>query len=206
MSKGSLQRIILEWNIKFAMACQSIWRWRNEAIFEQVQLDEAVKVGCIIRSFEETVAAFSRRVSVVSERRQPNVPGWVKPTGGYIKLNVDGAVNESTGRASIGCVVRDTRGRWVSGEVRSLGRVRPLTAELCAIHFGLLLAWRKGFQKLVLETDCLEAKNLIMGYKDGSVEDRALIQIYKELLARHWEVKVIHVPRESNYGADWLAK
>lgn len=140
LSKGSLQGVIPDWNIKFAVAFWSIWQWRNKATFKQVQLDEAVMVGCIIRCFEETVVTFSRMASVASRKRHPNEPSCVKPTGGYIKLNIEGTTNESTGRAAIGCVVRDTRGRWVSGEVRSLGRVRSLTKELCAIHFGLLLA------------------------------------------------------------------
>lgn len=147
-----------------------------------------------------------RSLAGSSESFKPLRVSWEKPTGDHVKLNVDGGVNNQLGRVGIGCVVRDARGHWLIGEARRLGWVKPLTAELCAIYFGLRLVRQNNFSSDVLESDSLEAVNLILGSDKCSIEDKPIIQSCKDLLSQAWKVEIKHVFREANKVPDWLAK
>lgn len=60
---------------------------------------------------------------------EPMTICWKKPVGNCVKLNVDGAVNWHSGRGGFGCVAIDGEGKWMPGEARRLGHVRPLTGN-----------------------------------------------------------------------------
>lgn len=77
-------------------------------------------------------------------------------------------------------------------------------AELCAIHFGLQMVWRKNYRMVTIESDSLEAVNLVLGFSEGNSENQSIIQRCKELLARTWTVEVKHILREANRVSDWL--
>lgn len=81
-------------------------------------------------------------------------------------------------------------------------------AELCTIYFGLLMVWRKNCRLVTLESDSLEAVNLVIGSGEGSTEDQPIIHRCKELLARPWTTttEVKHIFREANRLSDWLVK
>ena len=78
--------------------------------------------------------------------------------------------------------------------------------ELLAIREGLLLAWKFGFRRVVCESDSLEAVDFIQISVVRSHNLDALLHDIRDLLARDWEVVVVHVPRAVNECADQLAR
>ena len=79
-----------------------------------------------------------------------------------------------------------------------------MTAKLWAIYGGLQLTWDKGFRKMILESDSRVVVGIIN--EDNVRVDRNYNMIMKirELLGKDWEVKTLHVYRETNCVADWL--
>ncbi|CAI0400170.1 unnamed protein product [Linum tenue] len=87
---------------------------------------------------------------------------------------------------------------------RNLGEGSITKAELAGIVFGLQTAWEMGFRQVQVQTDSLSAIQLI-----GSAGERhphlALISEVRRLQALDWRVEIIHVYREGNVVADYLA-
>jgi hypothetical protein len=85
---------------------------------------------------------------------------WVPPDRGKAKLNADGAYDPAS--AGAGMVLRDSSGKMIYAVCRHLEQCRDATeAELMAIEEGLKLALQWSNLEFSLETDCLEALELI---------------------------------------------
>lgn len=78
-----------------------------------------------------------------------------------------------------------------------MGFVGHITAEILAILAGLDLAWRSGHRFVVVESDCTEAIDAVMGVCAGNQEDRALAQECREILSRDWCIEIKHICREA---------
>ena len=72
--------------------------------------------------------------------RTPQFIRWAVPTDPYIKLNTDGIAIDNPGLASVGGLLRDSFGFWLSGFSLNLGIATNNMAELAAVWQGLLLA------------------------------------------------------------------
>ncbi|GKU88076.1 hypothetical protein SLEP1_g2381 [Rubroshorea leprosula] len=82
---------------------------------------------------------------------------WEKPPEGYCKLNTDGSAHGNPGPTSAGGVIRDHLGRWIVGFACKIGYASCLRAELWGIREGLLLAYQRNIQNLIVEVDSLVA-------------------------------------------------
>ncbi|KAK4278747.1 hypothetical protein QN277_016549 [Acacia crassicarpa] len=78
---------------------------------------------------------------------------WESPPLGWAKLNVDGTVTSSQGKANCGGVVRDNRGLWISGFTQLLGNCEAYAAEEWALLLGLRLALEEGYKRVIVESD-----------------------------------------------------
>ena len=58
-----------------------------------------------------------------------------------------------------GCM--NSRGKWLIGCARNIGRCTSLQAELWALLDGLELAWSAGYTHIKVEVDCLLASHLL---------------------------------------------
>jgi len=83
----------------------------------------------------------------------------VYPQQGEVVLNCDGAVTN----AACSGVIRDHMGAYLCGFGAYIGSASVLKAELMAILFGFKLAWSRGFRKIRVESDSLNAIRLIPG-------------------------------------------
>ncbi|KAL4386881.1 hypothetical protein GQ457_09G018920 [Hibiscus cannabinus] len=94
---------------------------------------------------------------------------------------------------------------WIVGFSKRIGICTILEAELWGIYEGLLAAWSVGSQFLLVESDCLEAINLI---NNRGAPDVVLSMIHSisALLNRSWCVQFSHIVRDGNHAADWMAK
>ncbi|XP_062118476.1 uncharacterized protein LOC133832109 [Humulus lupulus] len=90
------------------------------------------------------------------------VQRWNPPSPGSVKINVDAGFSAEKGAWSAATVARDHLGSCVG--VRSCVWERsfsPLVAELTAINEGLRLGLEMGFRDFFVESDCLQAVNLV---------------------------------------------
>ncbi|KAL4295874.1 hypothetical protein GQ457_12G003750 [Hibiscus cannabinus] len=130
---------------------------------------------------------------------------WSCPEWGWLKVNCDGAVNSHDKAAAIGGVVRDSTGTWQFGFSRSIGRCSIIMAELWAVLDSLRHSWDLGYRCLRLETDNLEATEIINS-TSSAFEDSLLLHDIKGFMSRDWRVQLRHIPRSENSVADKLAR
>ncbi|KAL4331797.1 hypothetical protein GQ457_07G021730 [Hibiscus cannabinus] len=163
----------------------------------------------VINFTENVIHGLSNKQTPCATGTGRGVPGvtvrWSKPPIGWHNLNSDGALDSRDGVASCGGLIRDDGGAWIVGFSKRIGICLILEAELWGIYEGLLAAWSIGSQYLLVESECLEAINLI---KNRSTSDGVLSMIHSisALLNRSWCVRFSHIVRDGNHAADWMAK
>ncbi|KAF7831789.1 putative ribonuclease H protein At1g65750 family [Senna tora] len=198
----------LGWKETFATACWSIWRWRNEDVFQQRGGDALDPIFAILQRVR---MAFDATRSVVNPGKDPPtrascIVKWQKLDSDWLKVNVDGASKlDSSQHASCGGVARDHRGHFVAGFAKNLGSCDALQAELWSVMLGLDLAWDIGARKVVIEVDSLIAHQLIYGKVPDLHPCASLVANIHHLLARNWAVEISHVLREANKVVDAMA-
>jgi hypothetical protein len=115
-------------------------------------------------------------------------PAWTLPSQGFAKLNVDGAFTARS--AGAGMVLRDHAGEVIFTACRNLESCTDaLEAELAAIEEGLKLALHWSTLKIIVETDCSDAVELISGKKANLSAYAFRITTIRELL---WERDTIY--------------
>ena len=96
---------------------------------------------------------------------------------------------------------------WISGFSLRLGLTSNNMAELAAVRQGLLVAWDMGFKFIHLELDSMTVFTWLNATSDSYPTNiLPLISDCRNLLARAWEVHVLHVYHEANACVDALAK
>ena len=78
-------------------------------------------------------------------------------------------------------------------------------AELWGVFEGLSLAWDLGFKKIELKSDSRCAIVLLQQNGTSKHKHSHLVHAILSLLQQKWEVKLIHIYRESNFVADFMA-
>lgn len=86
---------------------------------------------------------------------------WKKPPGSWMKINVDGAFNETTETMGAGGIIRDHNGSWQVGFVFNIGKGHPLLAKAWAALIGIQIACDRGYNDVILESDSLELVHLL---------------------------------------------
>ncbi|KAG8485674.1 hypothetical protein CXB51_018959 [Gossypium anomalum] len=76
-------------------------------------------------------------------------------------LNTDGSVRQDEGLTAVGGLVRDQNGRWIMGFNKYLGNCIGTEVGLWDMLDGLKLILDRRFQRILIETDSLEAINAI---------------------------------------------
>jgi len=123
-----------------------------------------------------------------------------------LRLFTDGAARGNPGPAGLGVVIEDDQGMRLRGLCRFIGTATNNQAEYLALIEGLRSAqeWKPDRLEVYLDS------NLVVEQVQGRyrVKNAALQPLHREatrLLAAFPEVKVGHVRREKNRGADALA-
>ncbi|KAF7838312.1 putative ribonuclease H-like domain-containing protein [Senna tora] len=76
---------------------------------------------------------------------------------------------------SCGGVIRNHNGCWVTGFANNLGNGSNFQAEVWGVLLGLLVAWEKGLQKVIFETDSMMTINVVDKEEDSRSPCRGLI-------------------------------
>lgn len=82
---------------------------------------------------------------------------WRPPGQGWLKINTDSSFIKSKKIGVSGVIIRDENGRFLSGLTRKHATVDLLMTEVLALRDGIALASSLGLNKVVLESNCLEA-------------------------------------------------
>ena len=132
---------------------------------------------------------------------------WLGPEAGSLKLNVDAAWEERTGRGAMGCVVRDHRGEVVGVSATLIEGVDSvLTAECRAIHCGLQFLQDRGWRVSSMESDCLRATQLVNSKSLNGVQGPIIADIGALVESQVLSKRCQWVSRSCNEVANSLAK
>lgn len=103
-------------------------------------------------------------------------------------------------------MLHDRYGQWILGFSGSCGFTTNINDELLAIHKGLNLAWNKGYNQVVCESDSQPALDLIAQGTHHLHPHAPLVTSIRAFWLYPWEVSFQHSFREGNAVTDWLAK
>lgn len=123
-----------------------------------------------------------------------------------MKINTDAAIDNIAGGAATGVVAREHGGQVVVARTTKIPQMTDsYAAELLAVRDATALAVEKGWQKVVIETDC---QTICEEWRTGgfrSVGGQVLREI-SFLLADLQGSDIIYTRRDANEAAHWCAK
>nr|GMD53318.1 Non-LTR retroelement reverse transcriptase [Ipomoea batatas] len=157
----------------FAITTWWIWRWRNDYVFNNVEKDHADKIRWIYTQATETRNAFRNTTVLNQNNAAPSTfkLTWEQPPDGWYVLNTDGSFGSGANNGSCAGVVRDSRGNWCGGFGFRIPATSVALTEAWAILKGVEWAWRKGFRKLIVQSD----SKRVIDWIDGTSTPRGPI-------------------------------
>lgn len=200
-----------DWTTKFAIVVWWLWRWRNDAVFNDMHYSEMQKAHWIKKQIEEVNRAFLNALkpggkSLGGATRWLR---WVKPTQGWVVINTDGSVNLRDKNAGCGGVIRDDKGDWIIGFSMSIGCCSVEEAEAWAVYKGLILARDKRKERIIVRSDSSFIINILNRSHAESYQCTKVTNVLdncRRIIGNFSEVKFVHVFREQNKVADALAR
>lgn len=197
-----------KWHTLFGVTVWWIWRWRNCHVFDRMQGIPS-DIGAFLQIRYNEARRGWEDVSNMPEGSHQKIQSfirWQSPAAEWYVLNSDGAAKGSPGPAGGGVIIRDHRGQFISAFSANFGHCHALKAEVMAITKGIALARDLRIPKLEIQLDSLACVQFLSGNANVAGEYVHDIKCCRAmLLEEDWEVKVIHVYREGNRAADWLA-
>ncbi|KAH1084338.1 hypothetical protein J1N35_024099 [Gossypium stocksii] len=177
-----------------------IWKNRNLFIFQGItwSVDEIIKISYSWAKKYLSTLQFSFC------KARDHLHSWPLPNS-WVSFSTDGSGRFDEGFASSGGCVRDHNGECTIGFAKYLGNCTVLEAELWGILDGLNLILDRRLERILIQTDSIEAINVIL---DGSSEssNSALVRKIHLILRQIEQWKIQYIPRKENLIADNLAK
>nr|GMD86277.1 ribonuclease H [Ipomoea batatas] len=103
---------------------------------------------------------------VVIEEKDSACDGGGTMEDGWYVLNTDGSFDSGANNGSCAGVVRDSRGNWCGGFGFRIPATSVALTEAWAILKGVEWAWRKGFRKLIVQSDSKRVIDWIDGMRE----------------------------------------
>ncbi|KAM3341475.1 hypothetical protein P3S68_029110 [Capsicum galapagoense] len=129
---------------------------------------------------------------------------WNLPPDNLLKCNTDGISRGNPGRSSYVFCIRDPLGDLIYAEAKEIAEGTNIFSETIAILEAARFCVAHNVFNLILETDSLFLKNIIMGTWKQPWSVTAELEEIGELL-ENLNVQVTHVMRDGNQLADYLA-
>ncbi|KAK8486303.1 hypothetical protein V6N11_049396 [Hibiscus sabdariffa] len=182
-----------------------LWNNRNNWVFNGHHTPtESVLHKCITwTKYYAKSGLFQHRVTPGNGLYSPIC--WKRPDVGWVCLNTDGDVSSLSGFRYVGRVFRAHDGSWILGFNKAIGVVQPLQAELWAIFTGFQIARDNGFERLVIQSDSLEAIQRLNA-SSAATDVHALVHAIDRLRNARWATILQWIPCDANKLADAIAQ
>ncbi|CAN0890369.1 Putative ribonuclease H protein At1g65750 [Linum grandiflorum] len=131
--------------------------------------------------------------------------GWCAENHPWVTLNTNGSVINPDSKDAAGGVLRNSDGNVLRAFMSNLGVCSITRADLRGVVDGLELAWQLGIHNVALRFDSRCATQLLRGTGNEDHQHAALLGRFRELRDRDWQLKIVHIYREANIAADYLA-
>jgi ribonuclease HI len=189
-----------------AVTCWHIWESRNDARNGKDHL-QPIRVASKIKAYVENIVQHCYKPSTASRCESTTAPKWIPPPCGQVCVNVDAAVFQAEHRMGWGAVVRDHTGSVLLACNEGVdGITAPEMAEAVAVRQALSITRDKGFQKIILMSDCLSLiQRILSSEKDRSAVGIVVADI-KSLATEFSTVSFKHTSRKNNVAAHLLAR
>ncbi|KAK5783798.1 hypothetical protein PVK06_038313 [Gossypium arboreum] len=162
-----------------------------------------VGIRGLVGSWAFWAKQYSSTLKFSFHRARGHLHSWPLPNN-WVSLNTDGSVKFDEGFAASGGCVRDHNGEWI-GFAKYLGNCIILEVKLWGILDGLNLILDRRIERILIQTDSIEAINLILDDSFGSLNS-ALVRKIHLILRKMEQWKIQCIPRKENLIADTLAK
>ncbi|KAH0693326.1 hypothetical protein KY290_021507 [Solanum tuberosum] len=133
-----------------------------------------------------------------------HIVNWKLPEEGWIKCNTDGASKGNPGQSAYEFCMRNNNGDLVYAEGEDIGVATNMEAEAIALWKALQFCLGNGFQKVILETDSLSLKNMLIRNWRIPWEIAERVEDSQEIM-KPINVQIRHTFREANQLADYIA-
>uniref|UniRef100_A0A803Q0L5 Reverse transcriptase domain-containing protein n=1 Tax=Cannabis sativa TaxID=3483 RepID=A0A803Q0L5_CANSA len=185
--------LVLTWNI---------WNIRNSVIHGGI----APMAGEMVDWCRKYLTEFEGGGATAVSRVRRENSKWGAPELGRMKINVDARVKSGGGVSGIGCVIRDSGGRTLYASSAVVHQeLAPLQLELQAILVGLQVGIHRKIHRFSIESDCLQAVQLIQRKDEGCFDVDCLLDQIRTLLLYDSVDGISFVFREANRVAYVLA-
>lgn len=144
--------------ISLACALWTIWKSRNQGVFGTVKINPMstlVQTNVLISDYVGFANSTSRG-NPQQVRSGFSISRWRPSVRGVLKINTDANVQIHRNLSVSGVVIRDDRGKLLSGLTRKHRVSSSLIAEGLTLRDGIALASSLGLDKIVLESGSLE--------------------------------------------------
>ncbi|KAL8156414.1 hypothetical protein AgCh_001488 [Apium graveolens] len=191
--------------IMVGLMCWSLWTRRNKWVWERVHMSAfGIKAMALnlVADWKRARASEGANRSVTTEHCKT----WVKPPEGWIKINIDASFCAGGSNVGIGCVARDSRGRFLRARCNVLhGTAQVREAEACSLKEAL--EWIRGWrtEKCIFESD---AKLLVDAFQRdrGRSNFDTIVETCSSSLKHFKEVSIVFASRSANSVAHVLAQ
>ena len=150
-------------------------------------------------------------------------PSWESPKRGYVKVNIrastlaDALQNGNVN--GVGILARDHRATYLWGIMGPMREVGFLELQLWAIHKVMLTAYKRRIPRVILETDNIQAYEILLEQDDDFIEDEGLEEVVRQInsLSRtynhlrqddgsRWDCELVSVLASRNRAALCMAQ
>ncbi|CAN1754315.1 Putative ribonuclease H protein At1g65750 [Linum perenne] len=192
----------------FGLICWVLWKCRNERIFEGT-ITNAVGIVNRCKYWIDISNAASGDYQILRGNERPHrvetrICWEAGPAPGFT-LNTDGSVLQPSGLAAAGGALRNWEGRIVDAFTINLGKCSITRAELTGAVMGMERAWDVGVRELTVQLDSLCAIKLLSDPGGTDHQHACIVERFRALMSRAWQVRILHIFREGNFLADHLA-
>nr|XP_027108979.1 uncharacterized protein LOC113728817 [Coffea arabica] len=199
-----------------SIVCWQIWKARNKAMFEDVQMRPLAICRAIFSEIQTMVGIHFKQVFRVQSFHHLydwsysshtevtyKLVRWEAKESDRFILNTDGCSKGNPGVSGGGGVLRDSNGIPLIGFSAYLGETTSLCAEVRALLIGLQTCVHRGFQNLYVQSDSL----LLVGILQNRIQ--CPWKIRREI-RQIWQLvkdpdRFSHCYREANKVADVLS-
>ncbi|KAH9718140.1 hypothetical protein KPL71_022099 [Citrus sinensis] len=129
------------------------------------------------------------------------------PPEGYVKINTDAAIYMEEQKVGLGIIIRDSKGDFVAAAMKTSKFIDNIAyAEAEAIHLGMNVAEAVASGPVIVESDCSEVVNQILGRTRSNLELLWIISDIQKQMQRVKDIKMQFTPRICNGAAHDLAE